>query len=299
MNIAYLAQTETSTMLLDPDGICLQARSRAGRHAERTADGATRCVGAQYVASMDKNEDGGLIEKPRLGCPMLFAATNKDGRIYLVRTGPLVHFEEVSSGVHERGSLPLQEQSAPEPPTVRFKEYDGSEEATTPFRKARRESGGMHRASSVQGPSRGGNPGPTPRVPRIQAPAPTPLPAPPAPAERALARATERPIASSVLPPPPMRSTGSGRTAAPPPLRRTAPPPARSAARVAPPPPDTPREMLTSLPDEDFELAPPSSVSPSPAAPAFDLRRRPLPGNVGAYPSSAPPPALPRAARRR
>jgi hypothetical protein len=107
MDIAYLAQTEWSTLLLDGEGVCVQVRARHGKKA--AGDGAARCIGAQYVASLDRSAAGGLIEMPRIGCPMVFAATTADGRIYLVRTGPVMHFEEVSSGVHDAGALPLQE----------------------------------------------------------------------------------------------------------------------------------------------------------------------------------------------
>ena len=58
----------------------------------RTAD---RCVGAQYVASLDGSAAGGLIEMPRVGAAMLFARTDDRGRISLVRTGIVTSFESM------------------------------------------------------------------------------------------------------------------------------------------------------------------------------------------------------------
>ena len=103
MNIAYMAQTESSTLMLDAAGVCLRVQSRQGRDVK--SDGAVRCIGAQYVASLALTVHGGLVERPTIGCPMLFAATDVDGRIYVVRTGALVRFEEVFSGVHHRHEL--------------------------------------------------------------------------------------------------------------------------------------------------------------------------------------------------
>jgi hypothetical protein len=139
MDIAYLAQTEWSTLLLDGEGVCVQVRARHGKKAA-AGDGAARCIGAQYVASLDRSAAGGLIEMPRIGCPMVFAATTADGRIYLVRTGPVVHFEEVSSGVHDAEALPLQEsgreRARSHERAARREITPSDNDSTTPFRKA-------------------------------------------------------------------------------------------------------------------------------------------------------------------
>jgi hypothetical protein len=50
-------------------------------------------VGAQYVASLDGNATGGLIEMPRVGTSMLFARVDEHGRVSLVRTATLTAFE--------------------------------------------------------------------------------------------------------------------------------------------------------------------------------------------------------------
>jgi hypothetical protein len=53
---------------------------------------AQRCVGAQYVASLDLKVEGGLVQMPQVGSSMLFARS-EDGRVALVRTAPLTAFE--------------------------------------------------------------------------------------------------------------------------------------------------------------------------------------------------------------
>src|SRR5688572_6122058 len=54
---------------------------------------AARCVGAQYVASLDPGVPGCLVEMPRVGVAMLFARVDDRGRIALVRTGVVTRFE--------------------------------------------------------------------------------------------------------------------------------------------------------------------------------------------------------------
>ena len=92
MNIAYAAHTETCTFFLDEEGICRRVLRRKRANKEEN-DAAERCIGAQYVASMDVETRGGLIPMPRPGKPMIFAYIGKNGRIGLVRTGPIARFE--------------------------------------------------------------------------------------------------------------------------------------------------------------------------------------------------------------
>ena len=108
VSIAYAATTDGCTFLLDEDGVCRRALLHCTRAARPTrpsgkdtrAGAARRCIGAQYVASIDVRVDGGLVPMPRVGVPMLFAYTGDDGRIAVVRTGPLVRFEDRGSGGH-------------------------------------------------------------------------------------------------------------------------------------------------------------------------------------------------------
>jgi hypothetical protein len=90
-SIAYAAYTDACTFLLDAEGICRRVVLR--RRGAATADAAERCIGAQYVASIDTTAVGGLVPMPCAGAALLFAFTGEDGRIGVVRTGPLVRFE--------------------------------------------------------------------------------------------------------------------------------------------------------------------------------------------------------------
>lgn len=65
----------------------------AGPRARETARAAQRCIGAQYVASLDGSAPGFLTDKPKTGTAMLFARTDENGRISLVRTGQVLKFE--------------------------------------------------------------------------------------------------------------------------------------------------------------------------------------------------------------
>lgn len=91
--ITYAAHTASCTFLLDEEGICrriVMAPKGKRRESSRTA---ARCVGAQYVASLDAGAAGGLVEMPRVGAAMLFARVDERGRVSLVRTGVVTSFE--------------------------------------------------------------------------------------------------------------------------------------------------------------------------------------------------------------
>lgn len=95
IEIVYAAHTSTCTFLLDGEGICRRvvlAPNGDGKRRDNPRT-ASRCVGAQYVASLDIRAVGGLVERPRVGAAMLFARTDSRGRVSLVRTGTVTHFE--------------------------------------------------------------------------------------------------------------------------------------------------------------------------------------------------------------
>ncbi|MGO8997141.1 MAG: hypothetical protein ACLQVI_27820 [Polyangiaceae bacterium] len=134
MEIAYTAHTETCTLLLDAGGICrsvLAASSAAtanghGRSA-RIPSSAEQCIGAQYVATLDVREPGGMLPLPKAGAQMLFARTEKNGRVTLIRTARVLRFEAspamTGSGVHERKDVAYgddDERTIPDidPPTL-------------------------------------------------------------------------------------------------------------------------------------------------------------------------------------
>jgi hypothetical protein len=132
--ITYAAHTATCTFLLDSEGICRRivatpaSSARSLRSKTRdTSSLVSRCVGAQYVASLDPNVPGMLAEKPRVGSSMLFARVDDRGRISLVRTGAVTRFEKYQvEDPFKKSELPSMsvETSAPviEPsaPTPRF-----------------------------------------------------------------------------------------------------------------------------------------------------------------------------------
>src|SRR5262249_5310594 len=106
-NAAYAAYTDACTFFLDENGVCLRvvltrrSPDSVTLGGRTRADAADRCVGAQYVASIDRGTAGGLVPMPSAGAAMLFAYIDADGRIAVVRTGPLVRFENL----HDRETI--------------------------------------------------------------------------------------------------------------------------------------------------------------------------------------------------
>jgi hypothetical protein len=102
MAIAYSATTEGATFLLDEFGVCRRVLLKHVSRGQHTMGGRTRSqaaraiVGAQYVASIDTSVFGGLVPMPKPGAAMLFAYMGDDGRLAVVRTGPLVSFETLA-----------------------------------------------------------------------------------------------------------------------------------------------------------------------------------------------------------
>lgn len=91
-DIRYAAHTSSCTFLMDANGIC-RAIVIAPTLSRRGTESASRCVGAQYVASLDPKAAGGIIEAPKVGTSMLFAKAEENGRISLIRTGTVRRFE--------------------------------------------------------------------------------------------------------------------------------------------------------------------------------------------------------------
>ncbi|MDB5213045.1 MAG: hypothetical protein JWO86_972, partial [Myxococcaceae bacterium] len=118
IDITYAAHTASCTFLLDSEGICrrIVVAPKGKRSAGRTA---ARCVGAQYVASLDGSAAGGLVEMPRVGAAMLFARVDERGRVSLVRTGVVLSFES-NAGEDPFADSGTVETSAPELETPRM-----------------------------------------------------------------------------------------------------------------------------------------------------------------------------------
>jgi hypothetical protein len=91
MEIAFVAQTRVCTFLLDAEGVCRWTIPRP-EASERERAAAELCLGAQYVASLDHEAEGLLVKDPANGTRLLFARMGEDGRIRLVRSGPLLEF---------------------------------------------------------------------------------------------------------------------------------------------------------------------------------------------------------------
>ncbi len=136
MEISYAAYTESATFMLDEKGICLwvapSPSSQGTGEMWRGREAADRCVGAQYVASIDMDVQGGLVELPKIGAPLIFAAVDETGRVSLLRSGPLLRFEAKSrrtSGVHQRPTArtPISETGNPyedEVATLKYRPSD-------------------------------------------------------------------------------------------------------------------------------------------------------------------------------
>jgi hypothetical protein len=95
--ITYAAHTSSCTFLLDDEGICRRIVLVPKGKRRDSSQTAARCVGAQYVASLDAGAAGGLIEMPRVGSAMLFARVDEHGRVSLVRTGVVTQFEAMQA----------------------------------------------------------------------------------------------------------------------------------------------------------------------------------------------------------
>ncbi len=74
--------TDKSIYALDPDGVCRYAIGTDGSPLE-TID---RCVGAQYVASLDLRLPAGLVANPSEGSHALFVGQGESQRAALIKT---------------------------------------------------------------------------------------------------------------------------------------------------------------------------------------------------------------------
>ena len=213
MEIVYAAHTRSGVFMLDAEGVCRWAVAQPGRTAEKVPE---RIVGAQYLATLDLDAEGALVDLPRVGCPMLFAATDEKGRIRLVRTPPLLRFEDRREGATRRPlaskfDIEVTPRKAPAQ-TVQARPYEDDATPVAP----------MPRSSSIP---------PPPSVPPPSVPPPSTVPESlPVP----LMRPTT--VTRAIVPSQP--HLPAPRTPLPPPPRTPLPPPprARIAARIPPPP---------------------------------------------------------------
>lgn len=97
MELAYVAHSARCALLLDADGVCRWVVPKADA-SDALVIAARRCVGGQFVAALDREAEGLLSAKPRVGTNLLFACSN-DGRLSLARFGPIVEFEMLDTPV--------------------------------------------------------------------------------------------------------------------------------------------------------------------------------------------------------
>ena len=83
--MAYAVHTQVCNYVLDQEGICRWIVARQGAVPPQVR----QCVGAQFVACLDLTAPGGLVPDLRLGASGLFVRVNEQGRMVLLRTGPI------------------------------------------------------------------------------------------------------------------------------------------------------------------------------------------------------------------
>jgi hypothetical protein len=135
MTIAYVAQTRDHLLMLDDEGVCLHVHRRSADLGTAASEGALRCLGAQYVATLDPSEPGFLGHEPTLGAPMLFAKVGPTGKISIVRTGPLERFDPRLGDDTERKTEPVLSETQKNP-SIRYlprAQFEDEEEPTLQF----------------------------------------------------------------------------------------------------------------------------------------------------------------------
>ncbi len=104
MQTAYVFHAKSCALLLDDGGMCrwIVMKNDDDPHAAARAQ---RCVGAQFVATLDPEKEGLLGHEPTVGKHVLFARVD-DGRISLVRFGPILQVDRVEEPSATRDAAP-------------------------------------------------------------------------------------------------------------------------------------------------------------------------------------------------
>ena len=87
--MAYAVHTRTCTYLLDAAGVCRWIVSQQGMVPPHIQ----QCIGAQFVACLDLQVDGGLSGDLRVGGRALFVR-HIDDKMVLLRTGTIQHVDD-------------------------------------------------------------------------------------------------------------------------------------------------------------------------------------------------------------
>jgi hypothetical protein len=98
VELAYVAHSKRCALLLDEDGVCQWVVPKVDP-SDPLVTHARRCVGAQFVATLDPDVEGLLGHEPRVGRSLLFA-TLEGGRVTLLRFGPLLALERLDAVRH-------------------------------------------------------------------------------------------------------------------------------------------------------------------------------------------------------
>lgn len=109
--IKYVAHTSAYSLMLDAEGVCRRVvlTKRRAKPSGVDASKAEKCLGAQYVASLDPVRPAELVALPRAGAPLLLAKVAKDGRVTLVKTGTVSRFDTLDEEEARETSLPSVE----------------------------------------------------------------------------------------------------------------------------------------------------------------------------------------------
>ncbi len=109
-NVRYAVHTRTCTFLLDEEGLCHWIVSRTGM----VPPDIRGCVGAQFVACLHPELEGGLAGELVVGAAALFVKHDDESRrMVLLRSGPIAHVElrgserAVTEGVLSDSTLDL------------------------------------------------------------------------------------------------------------------------------------------------------------------------------------------------
>lgn len=103
MKFEYAARSANCALYLDADGVCRAFVTNGEDQNVRAL--AQRCVGAQFVASLDPQAPNMLGREPRVGKSALFARMD-GGRISVLRFGPILRFERLAPSRSPLASAP-------------------------------------------------------------------------------------------------------------------------------------------------------------------------------------------------
>lgn len=134
MRTAYVFHAKSCALLLDEGGVCRWVVMKT--EDEQASKLAQRCVGAQFVASLDPDKEGLLGHEPTVGKNVIFARVDS-GRVALVRFGPIVQVDEIDEQAAETVRVPSPAESDPAtiervaPAVAVRSDLDGDEDVVT------------------------------------------------------------------------------------------------------------------------------------------------------------------------